>query len=136
MKKMMSLSARKEMLASVNEIYSKAGRAEKTKIIDGFTAATGYDRKYAIQMLLQKNALPSAMQKVRRPGAQLYDEKFVHVLIIVWNTANQIFSKRLVPFIPQLVGAMERHGHLRITQEIRDKLLKISAATVDRLLLF
>lgn len=131
---MMSLSARKEMLASVTEIYSKAGRAEKTKIIDGFTAATGYDRKYAIQILLQKNALPSAMQKTKRPGAQVYDEKFVHVLIIVWNTANQICSKRLVPFIPQLVSAMERHGHLRTTQEIRDKLLKISAATVDRLL--
>lgn len=29
---------------------------------------------------------------------------------------------------------MERHGHLRVTQEIRDKLLKVSPATVDRLL--
>ena len=29
---------------------------------------------------------------------------------------------------------MERHGHLRVTADIRDKLVKISAATVDRLL--
>jgi hypothetical protein len=70
----------------------------------------------------------------KRPGAQVYDEQFVHALTIVWNTANQICSKRLVPFIPNLVSAMERHGHLRVTQEIRDKLLKVSPATVDRLL--
>jgi hypothetical protein len=64
----------------------------------------------------------------------MYDEQFVHVLTIVWNTATQICSKRFVPFIPNLVAAMERHGHLRITEEIRGKLLKVSPATVDRLL--
>jgi len=72
--------------------------------------------------------------KRKRLGAQIYDEQFVHVLTVVWNTANQICSKRFVPFIPNLFNAMERHGHLRITQEIRAKLLKVSPATVDRLL--
>ncbi|KKO47658.1 hypothetical protein VT06_15900 [Arsukibacterium sp. MJ3] len=74
------------------------------------------------------------MSTHKRPVAQMYDEQFVHVLTIVWNTANQICSKRFVPFIPNLVAAMERHGHLRITEEIRGKLLKVSPATVDRLL--
>ncbi len=39
-----------------------------------------------------------------------------------------------MPFIPNLVSAMERHGHLRITEDIRRKLLKVGPATVDRLL--
>jgi hypothetical protein len=134
MNKVMSLSARREMLAGVTDAYNKAFRAEKTKILDGFAAATGYDRKYAIQLLSKKIQLPSVEHTRKRPGAQVYDEQFVHVLTIVWNTANQICSKRLVPFIPNLVSAMERHGHLRVTQEIRDKLLRISPATVDRLL--
>jgi hypothetical protein len=50
------------------------------------------------------------------------------------TSSSTLCSKRLVPFIPNLVNAMERHGHLRITQEIRDKLLKVSPATVDRLI--
>jgi hypothetical protein len=102
--------------------------------LDGFVAATGYERKYAILLLSKKIQLPSDERKFKRPGAQIYDEQFVHVLTIVWNTANQICSKRFVPFIPDLVCAMERHGHLRITEDIRGKLLKVSAATVDRLL--
>jgi hypothetical protein len=70
----------------------------------------------------------------KQPRAQVYDEQFIHALFIIWNTANQICSKRLVPFIPNLVSAIERHDHLRITQEIRDEFLKVSPVTVGRLL--
>jgi len=69
-----------------------------------------------------------------RPASQLYDEQVRQALIFVWNAANQICSKRLVPFLPQLVTAMERHGHLRVPADVRSRLLCISPATVDRLL--
>lgn len=36
--------------------------------------------------------------------------------------------------MPALIAAMERHGHLARTPEIRDKLLAMSAATIDRTL--
>jgi hypothetical protein len=36
--------------------------------------------------------------------------------------------------MPQLVEALERHGHLRLPAEVRARLLSISPATVDRLL--
>jgi hypothetical protein len=130
----MSLSAWREMLVGVNHSYGKAVKSEKTKILDGFVAATGYERKYPIQLLSNKIRFPSEERTRARPGAQIYDERFVHVLTTVWNTANQICSKRFVPFIHDVVSAMERHGHLRITEEIRSKLLKVSPATVDRLL--
>ena len=101
----MRLSARREMIFGVNVAYSRASKSEKTKILDGFVAATGYERKYAILLLSKKIQLPSNERKFKRPGAQIYDEQFVHVLTIVWNTANQICSKRFVPFIPDLVCA-------------------------------
>lgn len=53
---------------------------------------------------------------------------------MVWESAGQICAKRLVPFLPQLVNALERHGHLNLSEETRAKLLAISPATVDRLL--
>jgi hypothetical protein len=39
-----------------------------------------------------------------------------------------------VPFLPELVKALERQGHLSLPIEVRTLLLNISAATTDRLL--
>jgi len=129
--KLMSLSARKELLASVRKKYRDAGWTEKGKILDGFVAATGYERKYAIQML-NGDELP--IIRKARPGSQKYDEQVRQALVSVWCAANQICSKRLVPFLPQLVAAMEHHGHLRLPSAVRARLLSISPATVDRIL--
>lgn len=38
----MSIYARRELLASVSARYAGAPRAEKTRILDEFAAATGY----------------------------------------------------------------------------------------------
>ena len=130
--KSMCLSARRELLISVRQKYRNAGRKEKRKILDGFVAVTDYDRKYAISLLYNDIELPA--EPVKRLSSQKYNEQVVQALIFVWHTANQICSKRLVPFLPSLVEAMERHGHLRLPASVRTRLLNISAATVDRLL--
>jgi hypothetical protein len=39
-----------------------------------------------------------------------------------------------MPFLPDLVAAMEQHGYLRLPADVRYRLLSISAATVDRML--
>jgi hypothetical protein len=52
----------------------------------------------------------------------------------VWSAANGICVKRLVPFLPELVPTLERLGHLVVTNDVREQLLALSAATVDRLL--
>lgn len=55
-------------------------------------------------------------------------------LVTVSQIANQICAKRLVPFIPELVESLKRHGHLSLPDDVRKKLLKISPATADRVL--
>jgi hypothetical protein len=39
-----------------------------------------------------------------------------------------------VPFLPKLVPLLERHGHLTLTDTVREQLLAISPATAERLL--
>ncbi len=34
--------------------------------------------------------------------------------MVVWRAANGICSKRLVPFLPELVPILERRGHLTL----------------------
>ena len=53
---------------------------------------------------------------------------------MVWEASDRICGKRLRPLLPILVEAMERHGHLQLEQEVRTKLLAMSAATIDRAL--
>jgi len=130
--KSMCLSARRELLLSVRQKYHKAGWQEKGKILDGFVAATDYDRKYAIRLL--SSDIELTVKPVKRLTSQKYDGQVLQALLFVWHTANQICSKRLAPFLPTLVEAMERHGHLRLPGDVRTRLLEISPATIDRLL--
>lgn len=127
----MSLKSRRELLESIRARYNQAMWSQKCQIIDGFVAATGYQRKYAIHLINKKEEQPRLRN--RRPP-QLYNEPVRQVLTTVWEASNRICSKRLVPFLPHLVESLERHGHLSMPPDIRSLLLNISAATVDRLL--
>jgi hypothetical protein len=64
----------------------------------------------------------------------LYDEGVRQALIVLWEAADRLCGKRLKALIPLLMDAMERHGHLRLDATIRDRLLSVSAATIDRAL--
>jgi hypothetical protein len=127
----MSLQARKELLNQVRARYQSGNRKDKTKILDGFIAATGYQRKYAIGILKKNNNIREITRVCRQPK---YGPDVYQALLTLWEAANHICSKRLVPFLPELIAILERHGHLSLPSDIRHKLLTISPAAVDRLL--
>ena len=135
MRHSMSLKARQELLSATTKRYQKASNSEKRIILDEFVAATGYHRKYAICLL--NNQTPdqkNEKKSLRQPRKRKYDEDVQTALVCVWEAANRICSKRLVPFLPELVIVMERFGHLDLDEDVRRRLLSISPSTVDRLL--
>ena len=128
----MSLQSRKELLALVRKRYQQASRFDKNKILNELVATTSYCRKYVIN-LLNLDEAKTVVQK-KQLGEKKYNEAVKQALLTIWHAANRICSKRLVPFIPELGSALERFGHLSISTEVRNRLLTISSATVDRLL--
>ena len=126
-----SLRAKQEMISFVREKYQQSSRKEKSKILDGFIATTGYQRKYAISLMNSSNKKTVTIRRGRVP---VYDKAVKQGLITAWNVANQICAKRLVPFLPELISALERHDHLFLTPETRKRLLSISVSTADRVL--
>ena len=42
---------------------------------------------------------------------------------MAWSAAYYICAKRLIPFLPELVPALERHGHLALSEDVREQLL-------------
>jgi len=53
---------------------------------------------------------------------------------MLWEAGDRVCGKRLKALIPVLIDAMERHGHLALDPAVKDKLLQVSAATIDRVL--
>ena len=53
-------------------------------------------------------------------------------LQLAWEVSEQACGKRLKPFLPELVEALERHGELTLSGEVRAQLLALSASTIDR----
>lgn len=126
----MTLRAKKELIAALATAYAQAGRNEKTKLLDSFVSATGVNRKHAIQLLNADNSHPRQKRERQRTyGTDVHD-----ALLVIWKASNYSCGKRLVPFMPFWIAALERHAHLSLTDEVRSSLLCISAATVDRML--
>jgi hypothetical protein len=127
----MSFRSKQELLQQTAPRYQEATELQKVAILNEFVAATGYARKYAIRRLNH----PGVLQvEIERPRPPRYGPAVQEALHLAWLAANRICAKRLVPFLPTLVEALERHGHLQLTPEVRQQLLTISSATADRLL--
>src|ERR1700694_1696833 len=77
-------------------------------------------------------------QPLQRPRGRarstIYDDAAKQALIVLWEASDRVCGKRLKPLLNILLPALERHGHLKLDEAIRTKVLAISAAPTDRLL--
>jgi site-specific recombinase XerD len=122
--------ARRVLLRQIAPTYLQASRSQKQPILEEFVTATGYARKYALWLL-------NHVEEVFAPPATLrrrYEPEVEEALVLVWKTLNRICTKRLIPFLPDMLEMLEEQGHLQLRQEQRNQLLSMSAATADRLL--
>jgi hypothetical protein len=127
----MTHAARAELTRIVQHRYRAATGAGKRKILDEFIAATGYHEKSAIRAL-NARTLTKPRQTRRRPS--LYDEAVRAALIVLWEASDRVCGKRLRALLPILLPALERNGHLHLAEPMRQKILAMSASTIDRLL--
>ena len=104
----MSMATRDELIVAVWERYGRAGLGEKGRILDEFTAVTGYHRKHAMRVL---RAVEQGCRCRSLPERRIYDEAVRQALIVIWEASDRICGKRLKPLVLILVEAMERHGH-------------------------
>ncbi len=121
----------KEYLEAVQRRYLKGNRKEKGRILDEVAKVTGYHRKAVIRLLGQRG---KRKPMGRRGRTKQYGVEAVAALKEAWEASDRMCSRRLRPFLPELVEALERHGELNVTGELREQLCRMSAATIDRVL--
>ena len=139
------MQERRAVTAQTAARYQRSGKKEKGLILEEFVKLTAYARAYAKRVLRnhgkrlqvdQQRVLVADARKQwpRSKRPRVYDEKVLAVLIKIWKIMDYICGKRLQPVMAELVTVLERHNELSCEQQIRTKLLRISAATIDRLL--
>ncbi len=120
-----------EYVKAVRDRYLKAEKKDKGKILEEFVQVTKYHRKAAIRLLHRDN--PKRQWK-KRGRQRHYGREVTDVLRKTWEASDRLCSKRLKPFIGELVRVMRQHGELVISAEIEAELCRMSPATMDRLL--
>lgn len=126
----MTRNAILEYARAVNPRYVVASKREKMVILDEFCKTTGYHRKSAIRLLCK----PPELGRTGKGRPREYGLAVVGALRQIWEIGDRLCSKRLEPFISELVAVLERHGEIELVPEVKEQLLGMSASTMDRLL--
>ena len=128
---MMSQRSKRELLEEIRPRYLKAKKSKKKTMLDEFVAATGYHRKYAIRIL--KHGRPRRSGK-KHGLPKVYQGEVVMALEQIWEVCGRICSKRLHPFLGEMVKVLERCGELQLSEQTKALLLQMSRSTIDRCL--
>lgn len=128
----MSQNSKREVLVKMRERYAGRGRAGRSKLIDEVCALCGYERKHAIKVLNGRLAVAGGQRRRGGPRRR-YGESERNVLKTIWLAAEQPCGKRLKAALGLWLPYYEaEHGGLE--GALRGRVLKLSAATIDRLL--
>ena len=120
-----------EYTEAIRGRYLRASKKEKGRILDEFTKVTGYHRKAAVR-LLRRGKPPRSVKHRGRP--RRYGPEVAEALKAAWEATDRLCSKRLHPFLPELVKVLRRHGEGTMHAETQAELCRMSPATIDRLL--
>ena len=129
----MSPRSKREYLEALFLRYKNSDRANKSLILDEFCSTCGHHRKHAIRLLrgFKRFTAPRPKKRGRKPV--YHCQTIIKPLKKIWLEANLPCSKRLKAILPLwLPGYQSIFGALKT--ETHQALLRISPATIDRLL--
>jgi hypothetical protein len=113
--------------------YRKASKKERTAILDEFVKTTGYHRKHATAVL---NGRRDRVQgPIRRPRGKVYGADVARELAHLTDLFDNICSKRLRAALDAELPRLYQAGVVPLSPECYEKLMAVSPATIDRLLI-
>ena len=128
----MDMNARNHYLKLLQRKYFMAQcRKEKSAILDQYSRYTGQNRKYVIRKIRSSISL-----KVKRRGGKkvIYDGYVKVALAKVWDIFDEPCGQRLALLLKTEVDRLRQQEEIFISNEVAEKLKKISPRTIDRAL--
>lgn len=128
---MMSKMSKREYLIELKKKYWNASKKQKSQLLDDFSDFANYHRKYALSLL--NKPIPKKWKRYKQ-RERIYNQAVIDALLILWRAADEICAERFQPFIPKLLEKLISCNEISVSTEIKNKLLKISLATVKRII--
>ena len=139
---------KKAVTKELRDRYQRSSKKEKTMILNEFIQLTRYNRCYACQILnVKKEKVLGYMniagkrikyvadnRKIKRKKRKIYDRDVLVALKETWEICDYICSKRLAPYLEEIIPVLEKWGEIKLDAKVREKLFRISPASIDRLL--
>jgi len=136
----LSMAARKEITKRYARQYASAAKKDKGRMLDELVGVTGWSRANARRAITAAGKRKGpARAAVRKPRAPTYGYDTLKVLIEVWTLIGEPCGKYLAPIMAPTLAQLEAFGELgkvaaRLNQTVREQLLTMSPATIDRML--
>jgi hypothetical protein len=140
----LSMTSRAEVTTRFAKAYVKASKKDKGLVLDQVMSVTGWSRDNARRRLAGAAKRPpgtgrSVAARRRKPRAPKYSYDALKVLQRVWAASGGQCGKYLAASMALQLDGLERHGELefgrvRYSPKVREELLAMSAASIDRYL--
>lgn len=138
------MASRAEVTTKYAKAYAKASKKDKGRVLDQVVAVTGWSRDNARRRLVAAAKRPpgagrQVAKQLRKPRVPKYSYDTLKVLQKVWAASGGQCGKYLVASMQVQLDGLERHGELvdgtdRYSPAVREELLAMSAASIDRYL--
>jgi hypothetical protein len=135
-----TMATRKEIVLRLKPKYAKGSKKEKGQILDGLCADTGLSRSRAKHLLCgngytKGTAGPKIPVRQERRGRKpSYGKDVAAALETVWACMDFCCGRRLAAGMGDILDALVRFGEVEFSDEVLDKLRKVSPSTIDRFL--
>jgi len=126
------LHSREQYLEEVRKEYVRAGKQQRSQLLDEARRRTRLNRKYLIRIL--NGPKSAAKQPAGRTRGRSYGVAVQSALVEVWEIFDYPCGQRLEPALKQEVERLRKLGELRCSDRVAEQLQRISAKTIDRLL--
>ena len=131
---------RRAALDAARRRYRGLSVIGKRRLLDELQELTGYHRKSLLRLLNRPEPVAvaepggSLLQPDKPHHRRRYGPEVVAALVPLWEASDRLCGKRLQALLPLLVESLESHGHLSLEPAVRESVLAMSSATIDRLL--
>src|SRR5579862_3381574 len=127
----MDMHSREQYLETLREEYRRASKQEKSRLLNEAGRRTRLNRK----VLIRKLAHPRPVGERRRARRKAsYGSEVVSALVVVWELFDYPCGQRLVAALREHTDRLRGNGELRCSDQVSERLKKVSPATIDRLL--
>lgn len=125
----MARRSKHEYLRVMWQRYQRAGRRERSALLDEGTRVCRYHRKYAMGLLSRVAPPRPPVRRLarRRPT---YAEPVIRLLAQIWAASGYLCSQRLKAALPHWLPWLKRRAEVTPTEEAQ--LRRISARQIDR----